>query len=269
MLELLDPSGAVAASASASNQFDAEAFVERPRRRGLDGARRARGRDGRVLPPAREARVDGRSAAASGGPLLPNLKAVPPYELGFVAPANPLNGAYPPDTVNPPLSVAGQEPLSCAPDELAPVAAGGGGARDCLRLTTGPINTGDGPFVKLFTFASDAASGRCNAPPCCAAPRSSRCSGATGRRRCATRARTRSTRRTRTSTTTASSPTSSSGSRATALVPAGVGTKSGFCPADQLIGEWRSFTQDPAGDFGEGDAPTGNCYVAHRRRRCR
>src|SRR5439155_108389 len=49
--------------------------------------------------------------------MLPNLRAVPPFEFGFVAPANPLNGLYPPDTVNPPLDVAGIHPLSCAPDE--------------------------------------------------------------------------------------------------------------------------------------------------------
>ena len=115
---------------------------------------------------ARSSSRTGAQPAATRRPLLPNLKAVPPYEFGFVAPANPLNAAYPPDTVNPPLSVAGQEPLSCAPDELAPVAAGGGGARDCLRLTTGPINAGDGPFIKPSRSLSDAAGGGArHAPP--------------------------------------------------------------------------------------------------------
>jgi len=46
------------------------------------------------------------------------------------------------------------------------------------------------------------------------------------------------------------------------LVPAGKGTKSGFCPADQLMGQWRVFGQDPSGFFGEGDTPTGSCYGA-------
>ena len=92
--------------------------------------------------------------------LLPNLKTVPPYEFGFVAPANPLNAVYPPDTVNPPLDVAGIHPLSCAADEMAPVAAGGGGATKCLRLTSGPINVGSGPFEMLFDFATDTSAAR-------------------------------------------------------------------------------------------------------------
>jgi hypothetical protein len=42
---------------------------------------------------------------------------------------------------------------------------------------------------------------------------------------------------------------------------AGVGTKSGFCPADQLYGDWDSFTQEPDGTFGEGDSATGgSCF---------
>ena len=54
--------------------------------------------------------------AKSARPMLPDLRTVPPFEFGFVAPANPLNGAYPPDTANPPLDVAGVHPLSCAID---------------------------------------------------------------------------------------------------------------------------------------------------------
>jgi hypothetical protein len=46
----------------------------------------------------------------------------------------------------------------------------------------------------------------------------------------------------------------------TSLVPAGAGVKSGFCPADQLFGEWERFVQQPSGYFGEGDSPTGNCF---------
>ena len=43
-------------------------------------------------------------------------------------------------------------------------------------------------------------------------------------------------------------------------MPAGTGTKSGFCPADQLFGDWWSFDQQERGYFGEGDNPTGNCF---------
>jgi hypothetical protein len=46
------------------------------------------------------------------------------------------------------------------------------------------------------------------------------------------------------------------------LTPAGKGTKSGFCPADQLMGQWRSFTQEKNGFYGAGDTPTGSCYGA-------
>jgi hypothetical protein len=46
------------------------------------------------------------------------------------------------------------------------------------------------------------------------------------------------------------------------LTPAGNGTKSGFCPADQLIGQWRRFSQEKPGNFGDGDTATGNCYGA-------
>jgi hypothetical protein len=45
------------------------------------------------------------------------------------------------------------------------------------------------------------------------------------------------------------------------LVPAGEGTKSGFCPADQLFGDWAAFAQDKSGTFGEGDSASGgNCF---------
>src|SRR3954471_5489197 len=110
-LEVLDPSGAVASSAALSNQFDTEAFVKDP----------AAGRwTVRVIPQGVDhaffrlrAKLEqtGPGPPAGHVPLLPNLKAVPPFEFGFVAPANPLNGLYPPDTANPPASVAGQEPI--------------------------------------------------------------------------------------------------------------------------------------------------------------
>lgn len=139
-LQLVAPDGTVT-SESGHNVFNAEAFVEEPTggrwtvRVVPKGATHARLRLRAKLEAAPEPRPAGRV------PLLPNLKAVPPYEFGFAAPASPLNAAYPPDTVNLPLSAAGQEPVSCAPDELAPVEAGGGGARDCLRLTTGVPST--------------------------------------------------------------------------------------------------------------------------------
>lgn len=157
-LEVEAPDGTVT-SETGTNVFNAEVFVKEPAAGSWtvrvlpQGVDRAFVRLRAKLEAAPAAKPPGRVA------LLPNLRAVPPLEFTFAAPANQLNAAYPPDTVNPPLSVAGEEPLSCTADESAPVEAGGGGARDCLRLTSGPINAGDGPFMKSFKFASDASGG--------------------------------------------------------------------------------------------------------------
>jgi hypothetical protein len=74
------------------------------------------------------------------GFILPDLRPTPPYDLAFVAPANPLAG-FAPDDLNPPLDVAGVHPLSCAWDET----------RDdqvirCLRFSFGLVNAGLGNF---------------------------------------------------------------------------------------------------------------------------
>ena len=261
-LRLEAPDGTVT-SEDGSNVFNAEAFVTEP----------AAGRWTVQLVPKGATRAFVRlrakverdvSAQSEGGRLLlPNLRAVPPYEFGFAAPANPLNAAYPPDTVNPPLSAAGQEPASCAPDELAPVEAGGGGAHDCLRLTTGPINVGDGPFLKVFTFLSDASSGSLEtAPPFLRGDARQvivRSDGTTIERPAGTY-----------SFHTTHAHFHDEGILTYELfrvvgddlAPAGEGTKSGFCPADQLMGQWRLFAQDPSGTFGDGDTATGSCYGA-------
>jgi hypothetical protein len=262
-LELVDPAGETVATEVGSNVFNAELLHAAP-----EGETLAPGRwTVRVLAAgANRASVRLRAKLEEavpkpGGPrhpLLPNLKAVPPYEFGFVAPANPLNGAYPPDTVNPPLSVAGQEPLSCAADEMAPAAAGGAEAKVCLRLTTGPINVGEGPFVKRFHFAEELAGGAVD-------PQTLRgkavqvvyySDGTTETRPAGTY-----------SFHTTHAHFHDDGIltyelfavRGTELVPAGKGTKSGFCPADQLMGEWRRFSQQAPGVFGEGDTSTGSC----------
>jgi hypothetical protein len=261
-LDVIAPDGKVT-SRSGSNVFDAEAFVAKP----APGAWTVR-----LVPKGvtrafvrLRAKLEAGPAPKRAGrvPLLPNLKAVPPYEFGFVAPANPGNAAYPPDTVNPPLSAGGVQPLSCTADEMAPVSAGGGGAHDCLRLTTGPINVGDGPFLKQFKFASDAAAGQLHGD----GP--------------FIRGNTRQvivysdgSKETRPAGTYSFHVTHAHFHddgiltyelfhvMGESLVPAGRGTKSGFCPADQLMGEWRAFRQETPGFFGEGDTATGNCYGA-------
>jgi diguanylate cyclase (GGDEF)-like protein len=153
-VDVVDPSGAVAASTSNGNQFNAEAFVVAP----VAGSWSVR-----VVPTAVEdatfrmrAKLESVVPVAPGGrvALLPNLQVVPPYEFGFAAPVTP-NGSYPPDAANPPASAAGHDLYSCTQDEAAPVEAGGAGAVDCLRLTSGPMNVGPGPFDMRFTFIDD------------------------------------------------------------------------------------------------------------------
>jgi hypothetical protein len=139
-VEVVDAAGTTVGTATNSNRFNIEAFIPKP----------AKGTyTVRVVPrDASYARFRLRAKAEGMLPtykrktlLLPNLQATPPFEFGFVAPANPLNGLYPPDTVNPPLDVLGQHPLSCAVDEMIE-----NGAQRCLRLTTGPRNAGAGPM---------------------------------------------------------------------------------------------------------------------------
>lgn len=139
-VEVIDAKGTTVGSATNSNRFNTEAFVARP----------AKGTYTVRVVPRDAAYAAFRLRAKAEGPLptykkrtllLPNLQATPPYEFGFTAPANPLNGLYPPDTANPPLDVLGVHPLSCAVDEMVE-----SGAQRCLRLTTGPRNAGPGPM---------------------------------------------------------------------------------------------------------------------------
>jgi hypothetical protein len=194
-------------------------------------------------------------------PLLPDLAADPPTEFTFVAPANPANGLYPPDTINPPLDVLGLHPLSCTADEMAPTFIQGGAATKCLRFTSGPINLGAGPYEMHWTYAQDIVDGKIQSP-IAHGPMFQTIHYADG------------------TTTTRPAGTYSfhvvhfhfhddgvlsmklfqvvgPGDR---LVQVGVGTKSGFCPANQLLGIWRSFDNQPADSLiGSGDAGSGNC----------
>jgi hypothetical protein len=138
-IDLLDPAGVQQATATNSNRFNIEAFIAKP----APGRWTVRvvPRDASYASFRMRAKLEGAPRKAPKHLAPPNLMATPPYEFGFVAPANPLNGLYPPDTANPPLDVLGVHPLSCALDEMVE-----DGVSRCLRLTTGPRNAGEGPF---------------------------------------------------------------------------------------------------------------------------
>jgi hypothetical protein len=259
-VDVIDPSGTTAGTAATSNAFDAEVFVDKP----AAGTWTVR-----VVPQdvsnasfRMRAKLEA-VAAASTAPkhmLLPDLRAVPPMEMSFIAPLNPANGLYPPDTVNPPADVAGIHPFSCTVDEMAPVELQGGGARRCLRFTSGPINVGQGPYEMHWTYANDIVNGVIQSP-LAHGPMTQVVHWSDG------------------STTTRPAGTYSfhvihghfhddgvldmvllKVGADSSLTQVGVGTKSGFCPANQLIGHWRAFDNtSPDGQIGSGDTGTGNC----------
>jgi hypothetical protein len=269
VVELLDANGAVAASADNSNQFNSEAFVDNPAPGAwtvrirpqdvTDASFRLRAKLESMLPqdlPRSETRV----------PLLPNLRTVPPYEFGFVAPANPLNGVYPPDTINPPLTVLGYSPLSCTVDEMAPTSIGGGGAVRCLRFTSGPMNLGSGIYDMRFRLLDDLIAGTAQLQPdellsrIVVGPMDQVIYYSDG------------STESRTAGTYSFHPVHAHFhddyvlsfelykviNEATGeMQRVGDGTKSGFCPADQLFADWSRF--DQGDEIPGGDEPLGNC----------
>jgi hypothetical protein len=239
-VELIDAEGATVGSATNSNRFNIEMFVAKP----AAGTYTVR-----VVPrDAAYARFRLRAKAEGSLPtykkkteLLPNLQATPPYEFGFIAPANPANAAYPPDTVNPPLDVLGYHPVSCSVDETQQ-----DNVTRCLRFTTGPRNNGIGPMDLGYT-PYDSNLGVLNDGPVTQYVHWSDGSMTT-----------------RPAGTFLFHKTHAhyhyqdildyrlfhvlAGHR---LTPAGRGTKSGFSPADQLFADWFTFSQEE-GQYVEG-----------------
>ncbi len=269
VVDLFDPDGNLAGSDSNSNQFNSEVLVNNPAA-GLWAVRvrpesvthasfRLRAKLETVLP---------EDLATSGErhPLLPNLRTVPPLEFTFVAPANPLNGLYPPDTINPPLQVGDIAPLSCTVDEMAPPALGGGGARRCLRFTSGPINLGPGIYDMRFSLIEDAIAGTAYLNLQEALSRT------------VVGPKLQAVHYSDGSEELVSAGTYSfhpihfhfhddyvlsfelyavTDPDLGGMTKAGIGTKSGFCPADQLFGDWATFNQGY--ETPGGDTPLDNC----------
>lgn len=248
---IYDSHGNQLASASTSDAFSAEAFVNKP----AAGTYIVQ-----VLPQGitdttfrMRAKLEATNPAPPSSPkvmLLPHLRADPPYEFTFTAPANPANGLYPPDTANPPLEVAGQAPISCSADETATY-----GVQRCLRFTSGPVNEGAGPFEIDYNFVGDTSAQR----PYTAYQVVHWSDGSV-------------------TTRPAGSyefhyihghfhydgildyvlfKVTSPGH----MMQVGAGFKDGFCPADELIGQWNVFNQQPAGTYNSGSAASGgNCF---------
>ncbi len=273
-VEIYDPAGQLRGSDTTSNQFNSEAIADAPeagtwtvvvRPQSVTLASyRLRAKLELVKPEDLVA-----TSQASRRPLYPNLRTVPPYEFTFTAPANPLNGLYPPDSANPPASVAGYSLASCTADEAAPVEAGGGGAVHCLRLTSGPINIGEGIYDMRFKLIEDYLEGTAQLNPDEAFARL-----VVGPMEQAVHYSDGSIDFVQAGTYSfhpthahfhddyilsyylyqVVDPVSGEMQRV------GTGSKSGFCPADQLWGNWRAFEQ--GFEKPGGDSPGGNCFSA-------
>jgi hypothetical protein len=227
-VEVLDPSGNRAAQTRNSNQYNSEVRIGKPKAGTWtikvlttdadDSAFRMRAKlEG---PPKKPGRVTVTP---------PNLTVVPPFEFGFVAPANPFNGAYPPDDVNPGLEVAGVAPVSCAADETAE-----DGAIRCLRFSTGPANVGPGPFHLLLNSGGEVMQ------------RVYRSDGSFTDRPAGEHEFHRTHLHAHYKDVLTYRLFKVADRARGKLEERGQGVKSGFCPADQLFGEWRRFTQAPA-----------------------
>lgn len=271
VVEVLDAAGGVLASDATSNKFNAEAMLANPQ----PGTYTVRVRPQDVTDATFRLRAkletqmipEERALPAGHVALLPNLRTVPPLEFTFTAPANPANGAYPPDTVNPPLDVFGYHPVSCTADEAAPPEAGGAGAIKCLRFTSGPMNLGPGIYDMRFAMIDDTASGKAQPNPSEALSRV-----VVGPMEQVVYYSDGTTEHVK-SGTYSFHPVHAhfhddyvlgfelfrvTDDKLGAMDKVGTGTKSGFCPADQLFAEWWKFYQ--GGGQPGGDTIAGNCF---------
>ena len=152
------PDGTVVSSTTNSNQFNAEAFLADP----------APGRYAvRVVPQSVEdasfrmrAKLERSLPAVPDGPGrdAPEPPGRAALRVRLRRPGHARTARTRPMPPTPRLG-GGHDLYSCTQDEAAPVAAGGSGAVDCLRLTSGPMNVGPGPFDMRFTFIEDMADG--------------------------------------------------------------------------------------------------------------
>lgn len=269
-VEVLNPAGELVSSDDTANQFNSEAQVDSPAP-GIWTVRvRPAGADSTSFRLRAKLESKTQEAKKAEGPvrrLLPNLRTVPPYEFTFTAPINPLNGLYPPDTVNPPASVLGMGLYSCTADEAAPKIAGGAEAKICLRLTSGPINIGEGIYDMRFRMTEDLQDGQAELNPEEAMSRL-----VVGPMEQAIHLSDGSVEFVNAGTYSFH-PTHAhfhddyilsyflykvADSATGKIERVGEGSKSGFCPADQLWGNWNKFEQGT--EIPGGDSPGGSCF---------
>ena len=176
------------------------------------------------------------------GFLPPDLRPTAPYEFGFIAPANPLNGLFPPDDVNPPLDVAGVHPLSCAADEMAE-----DGANRCLRFSFGLVNVGPGNFDMRWAGGSQTEGPMFQCVQRADGPPVSRPAGSFEFHR--THFHTHVKDIFYNELYKVADPETGR------MFAAGSGQKLGYSPADQALADWHRFAAAPVGT----SASAGNC----------
>lgn len=169
----------------------------------------------------------------ANGLVLPDLRPSAPYEFGFAAPVNPLNGPFlAPDDANPPASAGGIGPVSCSPDDTAFE-----GVVRCLRFSFGLSNVGRGNFHLRFntslTNHADSPAFQCIDRP--GGTPLARPAGSTSFH--ATHLHIHYNDVMELDLLRVTDPVNGT------LEPAGGGRKIGYSPVDQALGDWYRFDQ--------------------------
>ena len=182
------------------------------------------------------ARLEGKRKA-SARRVLPNLRAIPPFDFTFTAPQDGAGSDYDND---PNATTAG----SCAPDEIAD-----DGAVKCLRFSAGIENAGHGPLDLRFDPSNDkhrmwqwihAANG-----------------SVTSKRRAGHFEWHETHRHFHYQNIWTFELLQVTDRDAGEMIAVADGRKSGFCPADQRLVDWHSFYQASAYEY------WGNCGVRY------
>lgn len=200
--------------------------------------------------------------AGPAGELLPNLRVTPPFEFGFAAPINPANSLFlAGDDQNPGVVVGGTPLYSCTADEVQEAADPTRYDEPtlltrCLRFTAGPHNVGDGHFDLRFPILDRAINDTDRLVEMTQIVHQS--DGTTTERDAGTY-EYHATHGHYHYTDILFYELLSVDPVAEVVSPAGVGHKSGFCPADQGYGEWDAFDQDNKGAVGS--LQTGSCFA--------